>query len=305
MLEGFAQAKTHYDEHSVNRVLLLSDGLANHGIILMEELQKIVANKYQNDHIALSTFGVGLDYNEDLMTNLAEYGKGNYYFIEEPDKIPEIFNSELNGLLSVIAQNSVLELSFEGAPVKMSKLLGFDYKEDGATYRVDFNDVFSEEKKAVLVELSLDKAIEKGDELEIVAKLTFDDVLNSYNRKTIEKKLTLGTTDNTTVYNESLNSKVANNKILFLSNDVFEAAVKAVDRNDYEKAKKLLEGNKLFFEESTKGIKVNKEVEDQMNMSNKYLDELDEIKRYTAEQKKQIQKASKSSNYELKKKKRY
>ena len=83
-------------------------GLANRGITSQEELQKIAQLKNREEAITLSTFGVGADFNEILMTNLAEYGSGNYYFIESADKIPEIFAQELKGLLSVVAQTVLL-----------------------------------------------------------------------------------------------------------------------------------------------------------------------------------------------------
>ncbi len=80
MLEGYAQTKTTLAAEQVNRVLLLSDGLANQGITDPGELNKIAQTQFEEHGIGLSTFGVGLDFNEDLMTSLAESGTGNYYF---------------------------------------------------------------------------------------------------------------------------------------------------------------------------------------------------------------------------------
>jgi secreted protein with Ig-like and vWFA domain len=51
--------------------------------------------------ISLSSFGVGTEYNEDLMQALAENGNGNYYFIQSAEDIPTIFSRELKGLLAV------------------------------------------------------------------------------------------------------------------------------------------------------------------------------------------------------------
>lgn len=301
MLEGYAQAKKSYNEHFVNRVLLLSDGLANHGITELSKLQDIVAAKYQEDKIALSTFGVGIDYNEDLMTNLSEYGHGNYYFIEEPDKIPSIFNTELKGLLSVVAQNSKLTFSIKGTSTTITKVLGFHHSQEGNQYIVDFHDIFSQEQKAILVEL--DHSTPPTEKLTIQVTTTYDDVLANYKRVTVKKELTIDLTTNTNTYNESLNEMVTNNKILFLSNELFEQATRAVDKNDYEEAKKLLKKNQDFFEEETKDIKLEKEVEHQIKMNNEYLEKLDEIKNYSVQDKKRAQKQSKNANYELRKKK--
>ena len=107
-------------EKYVNRALLLSDGLANQGITDEEKLQQIVQKKFREQGIGLSTFGVGSDFNELLMTNLSEYGGANYYFIDSPEKIPEIFAKELEGLLSVVAQSTKLSVKFQSNNLKCS-----------------------------------------------------------------------------------------------------------------------------------------------------------------------------------------
>ncbi len=112
MLEGYTQVGVSKKERYVNRVLLLSDGLANEGITDPEKLRSIAQKRFREQGIGLSSFGVGADFNELLMTNLAEYGGANYYFIDMPDRIPEIFAKELEGLLSVVAQNAKLKITF-------------------------------------------------------------------------------------------------------------------------------------------------------------------------------------------------
>ena len=112
MLEGYNEVKITQKEGFVNRVLLLSDGLANVGISDPAQLKEIAGRQFRENKIGLSTFGVGADFNEELMMHLSEYGGANYYFIETPDQIPQIFAKELQGLLSVVAQNTVLEIDF-------------------------------------------------------------------------------------------------------------------------------------------------------------------------------------------------
>lgn len=59
MPQGYAEALKMKRDGYVNRVLLLSDGLANEGITSPVELKRIISNKFEKDGIALSTFGVG------------------------------------------------------------------------------------------------------------------------------------------------------------------------------------------------------------------------------------------------------
>jgi Ca-activated chloride channel family protein len=97
-LEGYAQVKRYYNASFINRVLLLSDGLANQGITDPNQIQQLVRQKNKLEGISISTFGVGRDYNEDLMTSMAETGTGNYYFIDNAKEIAGIFKKELNNL---------------------------------------------------------------------------------------------------------------------------------------------------------------------------------------------------------------
>ena len=127
MLEGYEQVKSVFGENYVNRVLLLSDGLANEGITDIEKLKKIVSEKNTKDNISIYTFGVGLDYNENLMTPLAELGNGNYYFIEKADAIADIFKQELEGLFSVVAQKVRFVMEFPDDKLKVAKVVGATY----------------------------------------------------------------------------------------------------------------------------------------------------------------------------------
>ena len=108
-MKGYSLVKRNHSEEYINRVLLLSDGLANEGITNPTEIQRIVKRYNNQDGITISTFGVGSDYNEDLMTAMAENGMGNYYFIKDAENIAGIFRKELNGLMEVVAQNAELK----------------------------------------------------------------------------------------------------------------------------------------------------------------------------------------------------
>ena len=50
--------------------------------------------------------GLGDDYNEDLMQAMAEAGDGNYYFIEAPEQLADIFHTEMKGLMANLGRRS-------------------------------------------------------------------------------------------------------------------------------------------------------------------------------------------------------
>ncbi|MDO8545370.1 MAG: VWA domain-containing protein, partial [Opitutaceae bacterium] len=77
------------DRRYVNRVILLSDGLANVGPSSAEELGRLGASLLK-EGISVTTIGLGLGFNEDLMTRLAQRSDGNTYFVEHSSDLPRI-----------------------------------------------------------------------------------------------------------------------------------------------------------------------------------------------------------------------
>jgi Ca-activated chloride channel family protein len=102
-LEGSLQVSQHLQPQQLNRVLLLSDGLAN----AEETNPNTIAHHVQGlaqRGVSTTTLGLGEDYNEDLMELMAQSGDGNYYFIESPEQLNAIFQAELQGIMATIGQ---------------------------------------------------------------------------------------------------------------------------------------------------------------------------------------------------------
>ena len=87
----------------INRVLLLTDGLANHGIVDMEELG-FHAGQLLERGISTSAFGVGHGFNEHLLEYMSNQGGGRFYFIDKPARLTEIFSQEFESLASITAK---------------------------------------------------------------------------------------------------------------------------------------------------------------------------------------------------------
>ncbi len=106
-LEGCRQVGLVQTAGAVNRALLLSDGLANVGITDREELGEH-ARQLSQRGVSTSTFGVGSDYDEHLLEVMANQGDGNYYYIDHPGSIPEIFRRELEEIAAITLQDVTL-----------------------------------------------------------------------------------------------------------------------------------------------------------------------------------------------------
>jgi Ca-activated chloride channel homolog len=84
------------------KLILISDGLANQGITDPIALGNMAAGAAEHN-FTVSTVGVGLDFNEILMTTLADHGAGRYYFLEDPRTFAQVFDKELQATRTVAA----------------------------------------------------------------------------------------------------------------------------------------------------------------------------------------------------------
>ncbi len=108
--EGLKQAvtlaKKHHKKKGINRIILLSDGMATVGEVnhkrIIDNLKSFFKRKSSNtvlfSDISVSSFGVGVGFDEDLMTEISSVGDGNYYFINNPREMFMNFHSEMTNL---------------------------------------------------------------------------------------------------------------------------------------------------------------------------------------------------------------
>lgn len=109
-LEGATQTARKLDPGRLNRVLVLTDGEANVGEVNPDAICSDVNGAAQRG-VSCTTLGFGDGYNEVLLRSMAASGNGNHYFVETPEQLPGIFNLELGGLVSTVAQQ--VRLSWE------------------------------------------------------------------------------------------------------------------------------------------------------------------------------------------------
>ncbi|MBN1350423.1 VWA domain-containing protein [candidate division KSB1 bacterium] len=298
LLEGYAQVKTHFAEGYVNRVLLLSDGLANEGITAPDQLQKIAADK-NSTGFTLSTFGVGDDFNEDLMVNLAEFGGANYYFIDSPDKIPQIFSNELQGLLSVVAQNARIEIQLEPG-VQFLELFGYRYSQENNRITISLNDIFSKEEKSILIKLQCDAA-EIGEHPLLAVKMIYDDVVISNSRLTEAFQRAIAITTDQALIAKHTNPIVLENIVLFESARLLDEAMTNVDRRDFAKARESIASNQTYLQKNV-SFQSSKRLKQQLLNVMRYAEETQQAEKMETQDFERMQKRSKFENYQQKKK---
>ena len=107
-LMGAEEVAKYKTEKSLNRVLLLSDGNANVGLTSTEQIKQQCAQLADLD-VTTSTYGLGHEFNEELMIEMANSGLGQGYYGETADDLSDPFKEEFELLLNTIATNLSLK----------------------------------------------------------------------------------------------------------------------------------------------------------------------------------------------------
>ncbi|MFO1463096.1 MAG: hypothetical protein U1F66_04920 [bacterium] len=111
LVEGYKLAERFYDPEKINRVILITDAIANTGE-LSPELMASIGKYYDTKQIALSGIGVGLDFNDELLDTLTDKGKGAYLFIGLREALPRVFGNDFVSLLDTVARDVHFKASF-------------------------------------------------------------------------------------------------------------------------------------------------------------------------------------------------
>jgi Ca-activated chloride channel family protein len=157
VLMGAAEVAKNKDARRLNRVVLLSDGQANVGPSRPGDFAQL-GQALLSQGISVSTIGVGLGYNEDLMLQLARASDGNHAFARDPSDLITIFNKEFSDVLSSCAQTVSVDVEFK-AGVHPVRALSRDGVIDGQHAQFTLNQVYAATEHYILLEVAVDKSV--------------------------------------------------------------------------------------------------------------------------------------------------
>ncbi|MBF0119474.1 MAG: VWA domain-containing protein [Desulfobacterales bacterium] len=145
------------------KLILISDGLANVGItdpIMLGSIASIASNKA----FSISSVGVGSDFNEQLMTSIADQGCGKYYFLDNASLFAEVFQKELNNTKATIATNLEIRVP-QSNGIKLLDASGYPVKLMDGYYAFYPGDIMSGQTKKLFLTFNLPVNSEKRFEI--------------------------------------------------------------------------------------------------------------------------------------------
>jgi hypothetical protein len=153
-------------------VFLLSDGQANVGETDLEKISQR-AMQAREKGLLVSTLGVGLDYNEALMTEVANQGGGRFYHIQDANKIPAFVAGELGEVAAMAARDVNIHLSVPKGATLIPLSAAYPIQQSGDQAVISVGDIPCDTELEIPLRLAL-LAQKVGSKLSLDGMLKFN-----------------------------------------------------------------------------------------------------------------------------------
>ncbi|MFF7866138.1 VWA domain-containing protein [Streptomyces qaidamensis] len=142
---GYETAVEGLREGATNRVVLISDALANTGDTDADSILERISGERREHGITLFGVGVGSDYGDALMERLADKGDGHTVYVSDEDEARKVFSEQLPRNVDLTARDAKAQVAFDPETVEEFRLIGYDNRrvadEDFRDDRVDGGEV--------------------------------------------------------------------------------------------------------------------------------------------------------------------
>ena len=236
--KGAQELRKFLDLNKVNRVILLSDGLANVGPSTPNELGKLGLS-LAREGMSVTTIGLGLGYNEDLMTQLAGFSDGNHAFVENADDLARVFQYEFGDVLSVVAQGVDIQIRCLNG-VKPLRIIGREAEIDGNTVRTRLNQLYSEQEKFIILEVAVPSQQDQSKVNLVNVDVNYLDLHNKRNEK-LNSSVAANFTRSEQEAKDAIDTRTYEAAAEQVANELNREAVEKRDQGDIQGAKVILQ----------------------------------------------------------------
>ncbi|MAR57090.1 MAG: hypothetical protein CMM93_07905 [Rickettsiales bacterium] len=156
---------------TLKRVVLLGDGVPNSPTAVLPQ-----AVRAAQLGIPITALGLGLEYDEVLMGQLAQTSGGTFTYVEEPDQVLAVFQREVTRLEQTIARGLQLRLR-PGPGVELVEVVGHPSQPSGGAIALNLGDLTAGQEWSLVVKMTAPER-RVGAMVELLdATLAFQDAL--------------------------------------------------------------------------------------------------------------------------------
>jgi Ca-activated chloride channel family protein len=232
--KGASEVRKFLDKTRVNRVILLSDGLANIGPSTPSELGQLGAS-LGKEGISVTTIGLGLGYNEDLMTQLAGMSDGHHAFVQNSADLNRIFAAEFNTALTVVANQLTIIIKCANS-IRPIRVLGRQAEIIGQEVHVKLNQLSSNQEKFVMLEVEVPPGV-AGETQDLASvDVSYLD-LRAKRRDSLQKTVSVNFSKEREKVKKAVNQPVMDSAAEQVINRLSKEAVELRDQGKLEAAK--------------------------------------------------------------------
>ncbi|NOY86979.1 MAG: VWA domain-containing protein [Deltaproteobacteria bacterium] len=235
--KGFEQARRSRRKGYVNRVLLLSDGLANVGNV-NRDLLRIRAGSMSESGVSVSTFGVGYDFDEDLLASLATGGGGSYYYIADPRDIVAALSKEFQMASATVATDVQIIIRLLNG-CRFDSAIGHEWRRDGDSVIIRLGDMSAGERRSLMARVNV-PGKELGDQRVADVYLQYRDTASGRMTRYKPHRVSLRLVQDPMVYRNNFDDKIREEGAVLQSNARMKDAAARVDQGDREGALGIL-----------------------------------------------------------------
>lgn len=251
--KGAGEIRKFLDDKRVNRIILLSDGLANVGPDTPSELEQL-GESLIKEGISVSTMGLGLGYNEDLMSKLALASSGNHVFIEDAENLVQVFQNEFDDVLSVVAQKIRIRINLaEG--IRPVKLLNYPADITGQHVSIDLGQLYSKQERYFVLEIEVPYG--KADQSQPAAEVDVE-YMNLFT-ETVDKlssSIAVKFTNSKEVAEAAINKEILAACVIQIANERNREATRLRDAGKIDEARDLLRSNARYLEKNNEALQL-------------------------------------------------
>ena len=257
-------------KNRVNRIILLSDGQANEGPSSPAQLGALGAS-LAAEGISVATIGLGVDYNEDLMVELALRSDGSHAFVQHAADLARFLDQELGAVAAVVARD--VEVKVLGAAgTHPLRVLGRRADVVGQTVTATLGKINGGRQHVFVVEMDVD-AMQAGSKRAVAdVEIAFRDLLGNRDvtsRQRVEAQFTKVAGEVEAKTDPRIMSELG----MLTGDDLTQQAFKLRDQGDFSGAQRLLKQNAAQLEAAAKKWN-DKRVSDRASRANKQAGEL-------------------------------
>ena len=187
IVAAYKNASQNYQSGAVNRVILMSDGIASLG---EDEADRVLGmvNEYREQGIGNTVIGVGSrDFDDNFLEQVSNKGDGAYYFGDTEEAMNTILVDNFDASFHTIARDVKIQVEFNPRAVRSYRLLGYEKRrlanKDFRNDKVDAGEVGAGQSVSALYEIVLSNEAQAGSlgQINLRYKQAEGDLVNELN----------------------------------------------------------------------------------------------------------------------------